>query len=95
MKIKTIMPWALKHSNPKPLLAFTDKGLQYEQWELSWKDICNWQYDSNSEGYSDEMIIKYYGPQQTIAQTSIPLRGLNIHRVDFLLLLLYFKTRHG
>jgi hypothetical protein len=91
-------PWPT--ANSKPLLVFTDKGLQYDQWQLSWKDICDWKYYAKSEGdidkISDEMmIIKYYGPQQTIEETRIKLRGLYIHRVDFLLLLLYFKTKHG
>ena len=86
-------------ANPQPLLAFSDRGLKYDQWQLSWKEICEWKIGSSSATYDnisdDLMVIKYFGPQQTIEETSIKLRGLGLNRVDFLLLLLYFKAKHG
>src|ERR1700754_392900 len=43
----------------RPLMTFTENGLAYDQWQLSWKDIYDWRYEPSIDGSSENMIIKY------------------------------------
>ena len=81
--------------DPNPVISFTEQGLRIQDDNLPWKDIYEWQFVAGGKNERSKYVISYTNSETGIADKVVELPGLNTNRVDFLLLLIYFKSKFG
>lgn len=81
--------------DPTPIVSFTEQGLRIRDDNIAWKDIYEWRFVPGGKNEKAKFIISHANAATGIEDAVVEMPGLKTSRVDFLLLLIYFKAKYG
>lgn len=82
-------------ADPTPVVRFTEQALQIREDNIPWKDIYEWRFIAGGKNEKSKYVISYANAVSGISDTIVEIGALNTNRVDFLLLLIFYKAKYG
>jgi hypothetical protein len=82
-------------ADPTAVVRFTEQALQIREDNIPWKDIYEWRFVAGGKNEKSKYVISYANAATGIADAVVEIGGLNTNRVDFLLLLIFYKAKYG
>ncbi|GAO44686.1 hypothetical protein [Flavihumibacter petaseus] len=77
-----------------PVIFFEEEGLIYHQLRIPWTALLDWRLQWNSRYIKNHIFLIYYDNSQRQQEIAISTSNINCDRIDFLMLLNYYKEKY-